>query len=127
MEGKSLPDIKKVKPLKVIEMRNFEIRNMITPVERTFGGHNVCLYVMNDRDSYCSLELLANCVAKKAKKLGYIDESVLYNSSTLKAITRNIRKYYGTNYGETFSMDDDRSGRYELLVHIYEHVQALLN
>ena len=116
-----------VKPLKVIEMRNFEIRNMISPVERTFGGHNVCLYVMNDPDSYCSLEWLANCVAKKAKKLGYIDESVLYSSSTLKAITRNIRKYYGTNYGETFSMDDDRSGRYELLQHIYEHVQALIN
>ena len=113
--------------LKVIEMRNFEIRNMISPVERTFGGHNVCLYVMNDRDSYCSLEWLANCVAKKAKKLGYIDETVLYNSSTLKAITRNIRKYYGTNYGEIFSMADHRSGRYELLQHIYDHVQALLN
>ena len=108
-------------------MRNFEIRNMISPVERTFGGHNVCLYVMNDRDSYCSLEWLANCIAKKAKKLGYIDESVLYNSSTLKAITRDIRKRYGSNYGETFSMADDRSGRYELLGHIYEHVQALLN
>ena len=108
-------------------MRNFEIRNMISPVERTFGGHNVCLYVMNDRDSYCSLESLANCVAKKAKKFGYIDETILYNSSTLKAITRNIRKYYGTNYGEIFSMADDRSGRYELLDHIYDHVQALLN
>ena len=82
---------------------------------------------MNDRDSYYSLELLANCVAKKAKKLGYIDESVLYNSSTLKAITRNIRKYYGSNYGETFTMADDRSGRYELLDHTYEHVRALLN
>ena len=107
-------------------MKNFEIRNSISPVERTFGGRNVCLYVMNDRDSYCSLELLANCVAKKAKKLGYIDESVLYNSSTLKAITRDIRKRYGRNYGEIFSMADDRSGRYEILKHIYEHVQAVL-
>ena len=110
-----------------MEMRNFEIRNRILPVDRTLGGHNICIYVMNDRDSYCSLELLANCVAKKAKKLGYIDESVLYNSSTLKAITRDIRKRYGRNYGETFSMADDRSGRYELLVHIYEHVQSILN
>ena len=110
-----------------MEMRNFEIRNRISSVERTFGGHNVCLYVMNDRDSYCSLEWLANCVAKKAKKLGYIDESLLYNSSTLKAITRDIRKRYGRNYGEIFSMSDDRSGRYELLDHIYEHVQALIN
>ena len=107
-------------------MRNFEIRNRISPVERTFGGRNVCLYVMNDRDSYCSLEWLANCIAKKAKKLGYIDESVLYNSSTLKAITRDIRKRYGRNYGEIFSMADDRSGRYEILKHIYEHVQAVL-
>ena len=108
-------------------MRNLEIRNMISPVERTFGGQNVCLYAMNDRDSYCSLEWLANCVAKKAKRLGYIDESVLYNSSTLKAITRDIRKRYGRNYGEIFTMTDDRSGRYELLQHIYEHVQALFN
>ena len=108
-------------------MRNFEIRNRISPVERIQGGHNICLYVMNDRDSYCSLELLADCLAKKVKKLGYIDETVLYNSSTLKAITRSIRKYYGRNYGEIFSMADDRSGRYLLLDHIYEHVQALLN
>ena len=107
-------------------MRNFEIRNRISPVERIQGGHNICLYVMNDRDSYCSLEQLANCLAKKAKKLGYIDESVLYNSSTLKAITRDIRKRYGRNYGEIFSMTDDRSGRYLLLDHIYEHVQAVL-
>ena len=127
MKGNHSRTSRKFNQLKVIEMRNFEIRNMISPVERTFGGHNICLYAMNDRDPYCSLEWLANCVAKKAKKLGYIDESVLYNSSTLKAITRNIRKYYGTNYGETFSMADDRSGRYELLNHIYEHVQALLD
>ena len=108
-------------------MRNFEIRNRISPVERIQGGHNICLYVMNDRDSYRSLEWLANCVAKKAKKLGYIDETVLYNSSTLKAITRDIRKRYGRNYGEIFSMADDRSGRYLILDHIYENVQALLN
>lgn len=107
-------------------MKNFEIRNRISPVERIQGGHSICLYAMNDRDSYCSLELLANCIAKKAKKLGYIDETVLYNSSTLKAITRDIRKRYGRNYGEIFSMADDRSGRYELLDHIYEHVQAVL-
>ena len=107
-------------------MKNFEIRNRISPVERTHEGRNICLYAMNDRDSYCSLELLANCVAKKAKKLGYIDETVLYNSSTLKAITRDIRKRYGRNYVEIFSMTDDRSGRYDLLVHIYEHVQAVL-
>lgn len=80
---------------------------------------------MNDRESYCSLEWLANCVAKKAKKLGYIDESVLFNSSTLKAITRDIRKRFA-EYGDTFTMADDRSGRYELLEHIYEHVQAIL-
>ena len=108
-------------------MRNFEIRNRISPVERTFGGRNVCIYVMNDRDSYCSLEWLANWLAKKAKKLGYIDETVLYNSSTLKSITRDIRNRYGRNYGEIFSMADDRSGRYLLLDHIYEHVKALLN
>lgn len=110
-----------------MEMKNFEIRNRISQVETIQGGHNICLYVMNDRDSYCSLEWLANCLAKKVKKLGYIDESVLYNSSTLKAITRDIRKRYGRNYGEIFSMADDRSGRYELLGHIYEHVQALIN
>ena len=121
------PESRKLNQLKVIEMRNFEIRNRISQVETIQGGHNICLYVMNDRDSYCSLEWLANCVAKKAKKLGYIDETVLYNSSTLKAITRDIRKRYGRNYGEIFSMADDRSGRYELLVHIYEHVQALIN
>ena len=109
-----------------MEMRNFEIRNRIPSVERTHEGRNICLYAMNDRDSYCSLEWLANCVAKKAKKLGYIDETVLYNSSTLKAITRDIRKRYGRNYGEIFSMTDDRSGRYLLLDHIYEHVQAVL-
>ena len=108
-------------------MKNFEIINRVSPVERTHEGRNICLYVMNDRKSYCSLELLANCVAKKAKKFGYIDETVLYNSSTLKSITRSIRKYYGRNYGEIFSMADDRSGRYLLLDHIYEHVQALIN
>lgn len=106
-------------------MRNFEIINRETPVERTHEGRNICLYAMNYRESYCSLELLANCVAKKAKKLGYIDESVLFNSSTLKAITRDIRKRYA-EYGDTFTMADDRSGRYELLDHIYEHVQAVL-
>lgn len=108
-------------------MRNFEIRNRISQVETIQGGHNICLHVMDDRDSYCSFEWLANCVAEKAKKLGYIDESLLYNSSTLKAITRDIRKRYGRDYGEIFSMADDRSGRYELLDHIYEHVQALFN
>lgn len=81
---------------------------------------------MNDRDSYCSIELLAKCVAKKAKKLGYIDETKLYDSSTLKAITRDIRKRYGAEYGESFNMSDDRSGRYELLEHIYEHVESIL-
>ena len=102
-------------------MKNFEIINRIAQVERTHEGRNICLYVMNDRESYCSIELLANCVAKKAKKLGYIDESVLFSSSTLKAITRDIRKRYGAG-----TMADDRSGRYDLLEHIYEHVQAVL-
>ena len=102
-------------------MRNFEIINRVSPVERTHEGNNICLYVMNDRESYCSLEWLANCVAKKAKRLGYIDEAKLYDSSTLKAITRDIRKRYGAG-----TMADDRSGRYELLEHIYEHVQAVL-
>ena len=106
-------------------MKNFEIINRVSSVERTHEGRNIFLNAMNDRDSYCSLECLANCVAKKAKKLGYIDESVLYNSSTLKAITRDIRRRY-TKYGDTFTMADDRSGRYELLDHIYEHVQAVL-
>ena len=102
-------------------MRNFEIINRIAQVERTHEGNNICLYAMNDRESYCSFELLANCVSKKAKKLGYIDEAKLYDSSTFKAITRDIRKRYGAG-----TMADDRSGRYELLEHIYEHVQAVL-
>ena len=102
-------------------MKSFEIINREAPVERTYEGRNICLYAMNDRESYCSFELLANCVAKKAKKLGYIDESVLFNASTFKAITRDIRKRYGAG-----TMADDRSGRYELLEHIYEHVQAVL-
>ena len=107
-------------------MKNFEIINREAPVERTHGGRNICLYAMNDRESYCSIECLANCVAKKAKKLGYIDETKLYESQALKAITRDIRKRYGAEYGESFTMADDRSGRYELLEHIYEHVQAVL-
>ena len=102
-------------------MKSFEIINRVSPVERTHEGRNICIYAMNDRESYCSLELLANCVAKKAKRLGYIDETELYDSSTFKAITRDIRKY-----GESFTMADDRSGRYDLLEHIYEHVQAVL-
>lgn len=102
-------------------MRNFEIINRVSPVERTNEGRNICLYAMNGRESYCSFELLANCVAKKAKKLGYIDEAKLYGSQVLKAITRDIRKRYGAG-----TMTDDRSGRYELLEHIYEHVQAVL-
>ena len=106
-------------------MRNFEIINRVSPVERTHEGRNICLYAMNDRDSYCSLELLANCVAKKAKKLGYIDEAKLYGFQVLKTITRDIRKRYA-EYGDTFTMADDRSGRYELLDHIYEHVQAVI-
>ena len=102
-------------------MKNFEIINREAPVERTHEGRNICIYVMDDRDSYCSLEWLANCLAKKAKRLGYIDESKLYESSTFKAITRDVRKRYGAG-----TMVDDRSGRYELLEHIYEHVQAVL-
>ena len=102
-------------------MKSFEIINREAPVERTHEGRNICLYAMNDRESYCSLEWLANCVAKKAKKLGYIDEAKLYDSSTFKAITRDIRKRYGAG-----TMADERSGRYELLKHIYEHVQAVL-
>ena len=102
-------------------MKSFEIINREAPVERTHEGRNICLYAMNDRESYCSLEWLANCVAKKAKKLGYIDESKLYESSTFKAITRDVRKRYSAG-----TMADDRSGRYDLLEHIYEHVQAVL-
>lgn len=102
-------------------MQSFEIINREAPVERTHQGRNICLYAMNDRESYCSLEWLANCVAKKAKRLGYIDESKLYESSTFKAITRDVRKRYCAG-----TMVDDRSGRYELLEHIYEHVQAVL-
>ena len=102
-------------------MKSFEIINREAPVERTHEGNNICIYAMNDRDAYCSFELLANCIAKKAKRLGYIDETKLYESSTFKAITRDIRKRYGAG-----TMADDRSGRYELLEHIYEHVQAVL-
>ena len=102
-------------------MKSFEIINRIAQVERTHEGNNICIYAMNDRESYCSLEWLANCVAKKAKKLGYINETKLYDSSTFKAITRDIRKRYGAG-----TMADDRSGRYDLLEHIYEHVQAVL-
>ena len=102
-------------------MKSFEIINRIAQVERTHEGRNICLYAMNDRDAYCSIELLANCVAKKAKRLGYIDETKLYESQALKAITRDIRKRYGAG-----TMVDDRSGRYDLLEHIYEHVQAVL-
>ena len=107
-------------------MKSFEIINREAPVERTHEGNNICIYAMNDRDAYCSFELLANCIAKKAKRLGYIDETKLYESQALKAITRDIRKRYGAEYGESFDMADDRSGRYELLEHIYEHVQAVL-
>ena len=102
-------------------MKNFEIINRISPVERTHEGRNICLYVMNDRVAYYNLEWLANCIAKKAKRLGYIDETKLYDSSTFKDITRYIRKRYGAG-----TMADDRSGRYELLEHIYEHVQSVL-
>ena len=102
-------------------MKNFQIINRIAQVERTHEGRNICLYAMNDRDAYCSIELLANCVAKKAKRLGYIDETKLYESQALKAITRDIRKRYGAG-----TMVDDRSGRYELLERIYEHVQTVL-
>ena len=102
-------------------MKSFEIINRVSPVERTHEGRNICIYAMNDRESYCSIEWLANCVAKKAKRLGYIDESKLYESSTFKAITRDVGKRYGAG-----TMVDDRSGRYELLEHIYEHVQAVL-
>lgn len=107
-------------------MRSFEIRNSISPVEKTQGGNNICIYAMNGRDSYCALEWLANCIAKEARKLGYVDETKIYDSSVLKTITRGIRKEYGTGYGDTFTMADDRSGRYELLKHVYEHVQAVL-
>ena len=106
-------------------MKNFEIINRVAPVERTHEGNNICIYVMNGRDAYRELELLAYCIAKKAKRLGYIDEAKLYDSQTFKAITRDIRKRYA-EYGDTFTMADDRSGRYELLEHIYEHVQAVL-
>ena len=102
-------------------MKNFEIINRIAQVERTHEGRNICLYAMNDRDAYCSLKWLANFVAKKAKRLGYIDETKLYDSSTFKAIIRDIRKRCGAG-----TIADDRSGRYELLDHIYEHVQAVL-
>lgn len=107
-------------------MKNFEIINRVAPVERTHEGRNICLYVMNDRVAYCNLEWLADCIAKKAKRLGYIDEAKLYDSSTFKDITRYIRKRYGAEYGEAFNMADDRSGRYELLEHIYEHVESIL-
>ena len=103
-------------------MKSFEIINRVSPVERTHEGRNICPYAMNDRDSYCSLVWLANCVVSMAERLGYIDETKLYDSSTLKAITRDIRKRYGAG-----TMADDRSGRYELLKHVYEHVQAVLD
>ena len=48
-------------------MKSFEIINREAPVERTHQGRNICLYAMNDRESYCSLEWLANCVAKKRR------------------------------------------------------------
>lgn len=104
-------------------MRPFEIRNQLTPMERTHSGENICIYTVNDRDAYCQLEHLAECCAKKAAKLGYLDESRLYESGVLKTITREIRRRF-TSEEETFTPGDDRCGRYLLLEHIYNHVQA---
>src|SRR5574344_1771989 len=70
--------------------------------------------VLNNGRIYQKLELLAISISKIAKKEGGVDMNIIENCSTLKAITREARKYCLKMYNEVWTMEDDRNARKHL-------------
>lgn len=83
------------------------------------GGNNLSLYVENVTDLYLTFEWLQNACIKKYKKFGGLDLELLVNSSTMKQITRNARKY-AARYDERYTMQDDLQARRRLARVIFE-------
>lgn len=99
-----------------------EIRNKVAIESRSNGIGN---FVLNYDKLNEGISLLAKACAKKAAKLGYLDESILLDSSTLKGITRSARALLRLKYQEDHTMQEDREARKYLCGYIYEYCAAV--
>lgn len=86
-------------------------------------GRRLSLYVENVYDIYTQFEWLCACCLKQFRKRGGLDLDYLKESSTMKAITRAARKY-AAEYGERYTMDEDRAARAYLAASIFDHCAA---
>ena len=99
-----------------------EIRNKMAIESRSNGIGN---FILNNQKLYEGISLLAKACAKKAAKLGYLDESILIESSTLKGITRSARALLRLKYQEVHTMAEDMEARKYLCGYIYEYCAAV--
>lgn len=95
-----------------------EIRNQMAIESRSNGIGN---FILNNQKLYEGISLLAKACAKKAAKLGYLDEGILLESSTLKGITRSARALLRLKFQEVHTMQEDREARKYLCGYIYEY------
>lgn len=86
-----------------------------------YGSNGLSVTILNNRDFYCQIEALAMSCTKIARKIGGLDLNIIENCSTLKAITRNARKWLAKQFNEVYNMDDDRTARTELTYYIAEY------
>ena len=85
-----------------------------------YHSNGLSATVLNNGRIYPKLEALAISISKIAKKAGGVDMDIIENCSTLKAITRETRKYCFKMYDEVWTMEDDRNARKHLAYYIAE-------
>ena len=85
-----------------------------------YHSNGLSLTVLNNGRIYPKLEAPAISISKIAKKAGGVDMDIIENGSTLKAITREARKYCFKMYDEVWTMEDDRNARRHLAYYIAE-------
>ena len=97
---------------------NLTTRETLYRYEHQSNGLSIT--VLNDGRIYPKLEALAISIAKMARRAGGVDLNMIENCSTLKAITRETRKYCFEMYNEVWTMEDDRNARKHLAYYIAE-------
>lgn len=80
----------------------------------------LAMYVEDVRELFLGFEWLQNCCIKKFAKFGGLDMEVLVNSSYMKSVTRNARKYAARRNSEHYNMEDDKRARVFLARRIFE-------
>ena len=112
------------KVFNLVTPENFQNWKTFQAEQNNVEKNGIYSIVQKVTNIYLSFEWLQNCCIKQFKKFGGLDLAYLVESSTLKSITREARKY-AAGIGENYTMKDDHDARVLLSSEIYETCLAI--